>query len=82
MLLPFFNVILSLIGAASFWPLTVYLPVEMYIARAKFPKFSVSSMCLQALSFICLLVSLVAAAGSVEGLIQSLKTYHPFKNEA
>ncbi|CAI0423637.1 unnamed protein product [Linum tenue] len=80
MLLPFFNVFLALIGAASFWPLTVYFPIEMYIARAKLPKFSFSWMGLQALSLACLLVSLVAAAGSVEGLIQSLKVYHPFKN--
>ncbi|CAI0449121.1 unnamed protein product [Linum tenue] len=72
MLLPFFNVFLALIGAASFWPLTVYFPIEMYIARAKLPKFSFSWMGLQALSLACLLVSLVAAAGSVEGLIQSL----------
>ncbi|CAI0423628.1 unnamed protein product [Linum tenue] len=79
--LPFFNVLLALIGAASFWPLTVYFPIEMYIARAKVSKFSFSRMCLQALSLICLLVSLVAAAGSVAGLIQSLKTYRPFKNE-
>ncbi|CAI0422051.1 unnamed protein product [Linum tenue] len=82
MVLPFFNVFLGLIGAVSFWPLTVYFPIEMYIARAKIPKFSVSWMCLQALSFVCLLISLIAAAGSVEGLVQSLKTYHPFKNEA
>ncbi|CAI0459881.1 unnamed protein product, partial [Linum tenue] len=79
--LPFFNVLLALIGAASFWPLTVYFPIEMYIARAKVLKFSFSWMCLQALSLVCLLVSLVAAAGSVAGLIQSLKTYRPFKNE-
>ncbi|CAI0459890.1 unnamed protein product [Linum tenue] len=82
MVLPFFNVFLGLIGAVSFWPLTVYFPIEMYIVRAKVSKLSFSWMCLQALSFACLLVSLVAAAGSVEGLIESLKTYHPFKNEA
>ncbi|CAI0395095.1 unnamed protein product, partial [Linum tenue] len=70
---PFFNVFLSLIGAASFWPLTVYFPIEMYIARAKVPRFSFRWTCLQALSFGCLLVSLVAAAGAVEGLVRSLR---------
>ncbi|CAI0557225.1 unnamed protein product [Linum tenue] len=80
-LIPFFNIFLALIGAVSFWPLTVYFPIEMYIARSKVPKFSFSWIGLQALSLVCLLVSLVAAAGSVEGLIQSLKMYHPFKNE-
>ncbi|CAL1362823.1 unnamed protein product [Linum trigynum] len=79
--IPFFNIFLALIGAVSFWPLTVYFPIEMYIARSKVPKFSFSWIGLQALSLVCLLVSLVATAGSVEGLIQSLKMYHPFKNE-
>ncbi|CAI0422067.1 unnamed protein product, partial [Linum tenue] len=77
----FFNIFLALIGAASFCLLAVYFPIEMYIARSKVPMFSISWMCLQALRLVCLLVSLVAAAGSVEGPIPSLKMYHPFKNE-
>ncbi|KAE8637426.1 hypothetical protein CSA_021612 [Cucumis sativus] len=32
---PFFNDIVGLLGALGFWPLTVYLPVEMYIAQKK-----------------------------------------------
>ncbi|CAI0451306.1 unnamed protein product, partial [Linum tenue] len=80
MTFPFFNDFLSLVGAASFWPLTVYFPVAMYISRAKIPKFSFTWAWLQCLSWACLVVSLVAAAGSVEGLIQSMKKYHPFKS--
>ncbi|KAL1821851.1 hypothetical protein ACET3Z_016720 [Daucus carota] len=80
MLLPFFNDFLGLIGAAAFYPLTVYFPIEMYIARAKIPKFSFTWVWLKILSWVCLIVSIVAAAGSVEGLITDLKTYKPFKN--
>ncbi|XP_030528488.1 amino acid permease 6 isoform X1 [Rhodamnia argentea] len=81
MIFPFFNDFLGLIGAASFWPLTVYFPVEMYIARSKMHKFSFTWTWLKILSWACLVVSLVAAAGSVQGLIQDLKTYKPFKTQ-
>lgn len=81
MLLPFFNDFLGLIGAAAFWPLTVYFPIEMYIAQAKIPKYSFTWTWLKILSWVCFIVSLIAAAGSVQGLIQSLKTYKPFQAE-
>ncbi|KAG6484344.1 amino acid permease 6-like isoform X1 [Zingiber officinale] len=80
MIFPFFNDFLGLIGALSFWPLTVFFPVEMYIVRARIPKFSSTWIWLKILSAICLLVSLVAACGSVQGLIHSLRHYQPFKS--
>ncbi|KAM3233558.1 hypothetical protein P3L10_018917 [Capsicum annuum] len=40
MIFPFVNAILGLIGAASFYPLTVYFPIEMHIAQKKIPKYS------------------------------------------
>ncbi|KAG6537421.1 hypothetical protein ZIOFF_002515 [Zingiber officinale] len=80
MIFPFFNDFLGLIGAMSFWPLTVFLPVEMYIVRAKIPRFSSTWNWLKILSTICLLVSLMAACGSVRGLIQSVQHYQPFKS--
>ncbi|KAK1371172.1 Amino acid transporter [Heracleum sosnowskyi] len=40
MLMPFFNDIVSILGAFGFWPLTVYFPVEMYIVQKKIPKWS------------------------------------------
>jgi amino acid permease len=81
MILPFFNDFLGLIGAASFYPLTVYFPIEMYIARAKIPKMSFTWVWLKILSYACLIVSLVAAAGALEGLATDLKTYQPFKSQ-
>ncbi|KAG5573389.1 hypothetical protein H5410_063155 [Solanum commersonii] len=79
MIFPFFNAILGLIGAASFYPLTVYFPIEMHIAQRKIPKYSFKWIWLHILSWACLIVSLVAAVGSIEGLTQDLKTYKPFK---
>lgn len=81
MIFPFFNDFLGLIGAASFYPLTVYFPIEMHIAQAKIPKYSFTWMWLKILSWTCLVVSLVAAAGSIQGLATDVKTYKPFKTE-
>ncbi|KAD4586278.1 hypothetical protein R6Q59_035383 [Mikania micrantha] len=81
MIFPFFNSFLGLIGAGSFYPLTVYFPIEMYIARVKIPKFSFTWVWLKILSYTCLIISLVAAVGSVQGLLTDLKKYQPFKTE-
>ncbi|XP_062189646.1 amino acid permease 6-like [Phragmites australis] len=79
MIFPFFNDFLGLIGAVSFWPLTVYFPVQMYMAQAKTRRFSPTWTWMNVLSCACLVVSLLAAAGSVQGLIKDLKGYKPFK---
>lgn len=79
MIFPFFNDFLGLIGAASFYPLTVYFPIEMHIAQHKIQKFSCRWIWLNILSWTCLVVSLIAAAGSIQGLAESVKTYKPFK---
>ncbi|RZC44324.1 hypothetical protein C5167_037276 [Papaver somniferum] len=81
MIFPFFNEFVGFIGSLSFYPLTVYFPVEMYIARAKIPKFSATWIWLKVLSWACLVVSLVAMAGSLQGLFESVKTYKPFNNK-
>uniref|UniRef100_A0A803MV41 Amino acid transporter transmembrane domain-containing protein n=1 Tax=Chenopodium quinoa TaxID=63459 RepID=A0A803MV41_CHEQI len=79
MLFPFFNDFLGLLGALSFWPLTVFFPVEMHISQAKVPKYSTKWIALKTLSLVCLIVSLIAAAGSLQGLIGSVKKYKPFE---
>jgi hypothetical protein len=78
MLLPFFNDILGVLGALSFWPLTVYFPIEMHIARCKIRRWSQTWLLLQSLSLFCLLVSLAALVGSIQGVIVDLQTYTPF----
>ncbi|KAI3990372.1 hypothetical protein MKX01_029741 [Papaver californicum] len=79
MIFPFFNEFVGFIGSLSFYPLTVYFPIEMYIARAKIPKYSAIWIWLKVLSWACLVVSLVAMAGSLQGLAQSVQSYKPFK---
>ncbi|XP_021717820.1 amino acid permease 3-like [Chenopodium quinoa] len=79
MLLPFFNDVVGLLGALGFWPLTVYFPVEMYISQKKIPKWTTKWISLQILSAACLIISIAAAAGSIVGVVNDLKTYKPFK---
>ncbi|KAL9230355.1 hypothetical protein vseg_005718 [Gypsophila vaccaria] len=79
MAMPFFNDILALLGSIGFWPLTVYFPVEMYIAKNKIKWRSMKWFMLQLLSFLCLLVSLAAACGSIQGVGQALRTSKPFQ---
>ncbi|XP_077210813.1 amino acid permease 8-like [Tasmannia lanceolata] len=81
MSMPFFNDILALLGAIGFWPLTVYFPVEMYISQKKIRPFTTKWTMLQILNFICLLVSLAAACGSIQGMAEDLHVYKPFKSK-
>lgn len=78
MIFPFFNDIVGLLGAGGFWPLTVYFPTEMYMAHQKIKRFSPTWICLKMLTWVCLIVSLGAAAGSVQGLVKSVMSYKPF----
>ncbi|KAG6484627.1 hypothetical protein ZIOFF_053148 [Zingiber officinale] len=80
MLMPFFNDVVGILGAFGFWPLTVYFPVEMYIAQNKIRPWTSRWLGLRILSFTCLLVSLAAACGSVAGVVLDLKSYRPFKS--
>ncbi|CAI9104225.1 OLC1v1002856C1 [Oldenlandia corymbosa var. corymbosa] len=82
MIFPNFNDVVGLLGAASFFPLTVFFPIEMYIAQTKMRKFSFTWTWLQILSFACLIITLLAAAGSIQGLIKNLDTFKPFKSES
>ena len=79
MLLPFFNDILGILGASAFWPLTVYFPIEMYIVQKSVKRWTRQWIMLQSLSMLCLLVSVAAFIGSVEGVIQDLKVFKPFQ---
>ncbi|CAL0305495.1 unnamed protein product [Lupinus luteus] len=81
MLLPFFNGIVGLLGSLGFWPLTVYFPVEMYISQKRIQKWSTKWICLQMLSIACLIISIAAAAGSIAGVVNDLKSYKPFKTD-
>lgn len=81
MLLPFFNDILGILGATGFWPLTVYFPVEMYIVQRDIKRWTKQWIVLQSISISCLIVSIAALLGSVEGVVQDLKVYKPFQTQ-
>lgn len=82
MLVPFFNAVLGLLGAMSFWPLTVYFPVSMHIARMGIGRGDPKWVLLQSLSMICLLISVAVSIGSVADIVDSLKLVTPFKIES
>ncbi|KAM3736537.1 hypothetical protein ACB098_10G171300 [Castanea mollissima] len=79
MAMPFFNEMLSLLGAIAFWPVAVYFPVEMYIAQKKIRKRTFRWFGLQILSSFCFLVSLAAACGAIQGLNKGLHASKPFQ---
>jgi hypothetical protein len=80
MTFPFFNSVLGFIGAISFWPLTLYFPVQMYISQARIRRFTFTWTWLTILTVACLIVSLAAAAACVQGLIMQLRNFEPFKS--
>ncbi|XP_008802898.1 amino acid permease 8-like [Phoenix dactylifera] len=81
LMLPFFNAIVGLLGAISFWPLTVYYPATCYMAQAKIKRGELKWVVLQCMSMVALLVSLLAAVGSVADIAQRLKHVTLFKAE-
>lgn len=78
MLLPFFNSVLGLLGALSFWPLTVYFPVTMYMVQARIKRGMPKWILLHGLSFLCFLVSAAASIGSVADILNAVKRAKPF----
>lgn len=78
MMLPFFSDVVGLLGAFGFWPLTVFFPIEMYIVQKNIHKFSFKWVVLRLLSVVCLLVTVLAAAGSIAGMVENLKTVKIF----
>ncbi|KAL8140395.1 hypothetical protein V2J09_006416 [Rumex salicifolius] len=78
MIFPFFNSVLGLLGAAAFFPLTVYFPIQMHIVQKKINVWSIKWIMLNLLILVCLVVSLAAGFGSIQGLVKSVKDYKPF----
>ncbi|PRQ27566.1 putative amino acid transporter, transmembrane domain-containing protein [Rosa chinensis] len=79
MAMPFFTDMLALLGAIGYWPLIVYVPIEMHIVQNKIQKQTLRWFGLQLLSFLCLLLSLAAASGSIYGLHKGLGAYKLFQ---
>ncbi|KAI3769102.1 hypothetical protein L6452_00199 [Arctium lappa] len=71
MLFPYFNQVLGVLGALSFWPLTIYFPVEMYFVQRNIAPWTRKWVALRAFSIACCLVSALAFIGSLEGLVEA-----------
>lgn len=68
-LFPYFNQVLGVLGALSFWPLAIYFPVEMYFVQKKIEAWSRRWIVLRCFSFVCFLVTMVGLIGSLEGIV-------------
>ncbi|XP_058213798.1 probable amino acid permease 7 [Rhododendron vialii] len=68
---PYFNQVLGVLGAFNFWPLAIYFPVEMYFVQRKIGSWTTKWVVLQTVSIACLIVSILALIGSVQGLISA-----------
>ncbi|KAL6899440.1 hypothetical protein ACP4OV_006098 [Aristida adscensionis] len=69
MLFPYFNEVLGVLGAITFWPLVIYLPVEMYCVQKSILPWTPKWVALQAFSAVCLVVGAFALVGSVVGVV-------------
>ncbi|KAJ1702665.1 hypothetical protein LUZ63_002444 [Rhynchospora breviuscula] len=79
MMVPFFNAVLGLLGAISFWPMTVYFPISMHIAQKKISSGTPKWIFLQILSILCLVTSLAVTVSSVVDIATSLNLPVPLK---
>ncbi|CAA7407850.1 unnamed protein product [Spirodela intermedia] len=66
MVFPYFNEVLAVTGAFSFWPLMVYFPVEMSLVQRKTRAWTGRWVALRSFSLACFLVSAVAFVGSLQ----------------
>ncbi|CAM0902157.1 unnamed protein product [Alopecurus aequalis] len=69
-LFPYFNEVLGLLGALIFWPLIIYLPVEMYCVQRRVRAWTPTWVTLQAFSVVCFAVGTFAFVGCVEGVVR------------
>ncbi|CAK8570209.1 unnamed protein product [Lathyrus sativus] len=78
MAMPFFNEVLSLLGALGFGPLVVFFPVQMHIAQKNIKVLSLKWCALQLLNCLCLFISLVAIVASIHQISQNLYKFKIF----
>ena len=81
MLLPFFNDIVGLLGSLGFWPLTVFLPIQMHFVQHNVRRWSLRWCVLQTVSVICFCVTVGGCIGSIAQIVIDVKDYVPFKTQ-
>lgn len=73
MMFPFFNAVLGVLGSISFWPLTIYFPLSMYMVQFNTRRGSSTWLFNMFLNIVCFLVSVIALVGSVADIIDRFK---------
>ncbi|XP_070037649.1 putative amino acid permease 7 [Nicotiana tabacum] len=68
-LFPYFNQVVGVSGAITFWPVVVYFPVEMYLTQKKTESWKTKAIVLRVYTMVCLIVILYAFVGSIRGVI-------------
>ncbi|KAI3906408.1 hypothetical protein MKW92_013740 [Papaver armeniacum] len=71
MTFPYFNQVLGVLGSLTFWPLTIYFPVQMYFVQLKIEAWTRKWVILQTFSIVCLIISTIALIGSLEGIVSA-----------
>ncbi|ONK59394.1 uncharacterized protein A4U43_C08F5980 [Asparagus officinalis] len=67
---PYFNQVLGVLGAFSFWPSSIYFPVQMYFVQRNLISRTRKKVLLQMFCYGCLIISVFAFVGSVDGLLR------------
>ncbi|XP_051129082.1 probable amino acid permease 7 isoform X2 [Andrographis paniculata] len=66
---PYFNQVIGVGGAVTFWPVVLYFPVEMYLVQKKIGAWRVEAIVLRMCSLMGLLAMIFAFVGSIKGLL-------------
>ncbi|KAL3333693.1 hypothetical protein AABB24_033662 [Solanum stoloniferum] len=68
-LFPYFNQVVGVSGAITFWPVVVYFPVEMYLTQKRIESWKSKAIAFRVFTMVCLVVILYAFVGSIRGVI-------------
>ncbi|KAL1820866.1 hypothetical protein ACET3Z_015735 [Daucus carota] len=71
MIFPYFNQVVAVAGAFTYWPLVIYFPLEMYLVQKNIRPYTGKWIALRIYSVIVLLVAMFALVGSIEGLVSA-----------
>lgn len=69
MIFPYFNQILGVLGSISFWPLTIYFPVELYLSRSSTDAWTAKWIMLRTFSIFGFGFGLFTLIGCIRGIV-------------
>ncbi|KAK2378217.1 hypothetical protein P8452_49739 [Trifolium repens] len=69
MIFPYFNQILGVLGSISFWPLTIYFPVEIYLSRSNTDAWTAKWVMLQTFNVVGFVFGLFTLVGCIRGIV-------------